>query len=102
MQKEKIYIAGPIANNPDYIAQFDAAEKRLRGWGGVFPINPARNQGDTYKDYIDIGLFELQHSDTIYLLKGWEKSTGARLEKAYAEAVGLRIIYEEEENGTEG
>jgi hypothetical protein len=32
--------------------------------------------------------------EAIYLLKGYEYSPGARLEKRYAETVGLKIIEE--------
>lgn len=92
----KIYIAGAISNNPDYMEQFKAAEERLRA-AGYEVFNPARNQGYTYKEYIDIGLFELAHCDSIYLLKGWEESAGATLECKYAETVGLNVHTQEEE-----
>ena len=90
----KVYIAGAITNNPDYQEQFGAAEKRLKAQGhDVF--NPARNQGYTYREYINMGLFELMHCDAIYLLKGYENSTGATLEHDYARTVGIKIMLEE-------
>lgn len=87
----KVYISGAITNNPNYFNQFGETEGKLIAKGHNV-INPARNQGYTYKEYIDIGLFELMHCDAIYMLEGWEESTGARLEYEYAVAVGLEVL----------
>lgn len=90
----KVYIAGAISNNNMYLTQFENAETYLQSLGYT-PLNPVKHIGFDYKDYIDMGLAELSKCDVIYLLKGWENSKGARLEKQYAETVGLEITYEE-------
>lgn len=61
---------------------------------GYAVLNPVKNLGFSYKDYIDMSLCELSKCDVIYMLKGWQESTGANLEYAYADTVGLEIIFE--------
>ena len=89
----KIYIAGAITNNPNYEKQFSEAENRLLEQGHAV-INPVKNLGFDYKEYIDMGLNELMRCDAIYLMEGWEKSSGANLEYNYAVTVGLQVFEE--------
>jgi len=100
--KTKIYLAGPMTgyNNYNYDAFF-AAEKELERSFIVF--NPARNPTQSsYAEYIKKGIEMLVQCDAIYLLKGWEKSTGACLERHIAQVLGIFVYREwEKETGEE-
>ncbi|MDU1197483.1 DUF4406 domain-containing protein [Kluyvera ascorbata] len=93
----KIYISGPMSglvefNRPSFM--FAAA--KLTGRGHV-ALNPAvLPDGLTQPQYMDICLAMLRCAHAIYLLDGWEKSAGARAEKALAEKLRLEIIYQSE------
>lgn len=87
----KVYIAGKVTNNPDYINQFAEAEEELKASGHTV-LNPVKNKGFSYKDCIDMGLCELMKCDGIYMLDGWIGSSGARLEYLYALVTGMVIV----------
>lgn len=90
---KKVYIAGKISGNPDYVSQFKSAEKLIADKGFI-PVNPVQTVVKTYKEYIMDGLLLLSNCDYIYLIDGWETSLGANLEKVFAETVGIkRIIF---------
>ena len=91
----KVYISGAITNDPNYKKKFRRAEK-LWEKKGVEVVNPAKNKGENYKEYIETGIFQLMNCNTIYMLKGWEDSKGARLEHRIAEKCGYNIIYEKD------
>lgn len=93
----KVYISGKITGNPYYKDDFKEAEEELREFGHE-PVNPAAvyDEGNcsTYKDCIDHDLELLATCDAIYMLRGWRKSAGARLEHQYAQTTGMWIAHQ--------
>lgn len=114
----KIYVAGPMTGyaNFNYPA-FHAASQMLRD-KGHFVFSPAeRDMERDGKDWGELGQtwnqaeikaqgFDLRtalgddlawicaEAEGVYMLKGWEKSSGAGAEWATAKALGLEIWYE--------
>uniref|UniRef100_UPI003A94B0BD DUF4406 domain-containing protein n=1 Tax=Salmonella enterica TaxID=28901 RepID=UPI003A94B0BD len=88
-----VYIAGPMTGLPDFnrAAFHSASDFLIKSDQTV--LNPASlPDGLAERDYMAIGLSMLNAADCIYLLRGWEKSAGARTELALAEKLGLLII----------
>jgi hypothetical protein len=112
----KIYLAGGMRGYPKFNAlAFDAAAAKLRAEGHEV-FSPSENsvnlfgesvrnnaEGDEGKMggdemtiartvfHLDLTYICLQ-ADAVALLPGWEKSRGARAERATADALGLKVI----------
>ena len=91
-----VYLSGPITGNDNYAEDFAKWERILKESGDA-PINPAKlGLGLNETSYMPICLQMLEQADAIFLLPGWEKSRGAKLEKAYAEYQKKGIMYADE------
>jgi nucleoside 2-deoxyribosyltransferase len=92
-----IYIAGPMTGIPEFnFPAFHAAAATLRAYGYEV-VSPAEIPAEADKPwdyYMRKDLAEMLKCDTIYLLRGWDKSKGACLEKHIAEALGMMVIFE--------
>lgn len=101
-----IYISIPITGHNEN-AQRKKAEEIQNIFGRDRSLNPFElsellettfqqcGLGDpSYKDYLLNDISCLKHCDAIFLCEGWEESPGCRAEKAFAEAIGLKIMYQ--------
>lgn len=91
----RVYISGAISNVANYKKIFNEAEKKLKKVGYV-PVNPAKNitivSEATYDEYMHLCYAEMEICQGIFFLNNWKKSRGARIEKKYAEKIGLKEI----------
>jgi len=110
-QNPKVYCAGPMSGYPDYNFSAFFAASELLEQQGYTAINPAQLDIDAgyplerlklltpeefqefLKGAMKRDLEAIQGCDALVLLPGWEKSKGARAERAVAEWAGLRIGY---------
>ena len=95
----KIYISGPISgHNPDIVkARFDKVKKIFEG-GPYEPVSPLENglpDTATYDEHMLRDLEMLSECDAVYMLKGWERSKGCKVEFAHAVANKITIIFEQ-------
>lgn len=88
-----VYIAGPMKgkknmNRPAFYEAQDALEDH-----GYLVLNPAKLPvGMDEKAYMPICLHMIEKADVVAMMNGWKDSAGARLERAYAEYQGKRIV----------
>jgi len=103
--RARIYIAGPIANTDDFVARFTTARREVNalGYTPVCPIELNGVDKDSRKEdaanrrtYLINDIRALLECDGIYLLRNWEHSRGARLEKLIADGLDLTVLYQEE------
>ncbi|MDR1529002.1 MAG: DUF4406 domain-containing protein [Burkholderiales bacterium] len=91
----RIYISGPMTGLPGCnFATFNAAAARLRLLGYEV-VNPAELNTDPETDWhtaLRKDLQALLTCDTLALLGGWQKSSGAHLEMHVAHRVGMDIV----------
>lgn len=101
----KIYISGAISDLEE-----QATRKRFReaqeGWKALgFPVINPFDLYDEAKNYyasesiawgkmMRLDLKALEECQTIYMLKGWENSPVARIEREFAMRLRLEVIYE--------
>ena len=97
------YISGPITGHDDYLEQFKEAESKLRLEGHTV-VNPAwimepfAKTDARHEDFMEACLRLMGHSESIYMLNGWETSKGAMMEYKEAQKLGLWIRMEKEVN----
>jgi hypothetical protein len=112
----KCYIAGPMRGykNFNFDAFDDAAidmteeghvainpaamDRLYEGWANYPPLDLKVDQRlkerCMRRDLEAIFDLRPENGDFVYMLKGWEQSSGALVEKALAEFLGLGVIYQ--------
>lgn len=89
---KKVYLAGKITGDPDYREKFQRVQEELEKKRYIV-LNPAvLPAGMSNEEYMTICFAMLSVADMLVLLPDWKDSPGARLERAYAEYVGMEIM----------
>lgn len=93
----RVYISGPITGMPGLNqAAFSEVEKTLYalGYSPVNPFSVCANIGSnpTWRDYMRKDIQALCRCDKIFLLPGWWKSKGARIEWILSKILGIDTI----------
>lgn len=94
-----IYVSGGISGRPpqEYNAHFASAATRLEAQGYEV-INPLYNglpEDASWHQHMRADIRLLTYCQEIYMLAGWERSTGASAEHALAIALGMAVHYEQ-------
>ena len=92
----RVYISGKIAGLPAEAARrkFRRTARELEAWGCV-AVNPFENglpADASWEEHMAADLVMLAECDAIYMLEDWEESKGARLERCFAERLGIAQI----------
>lgn len=102
-ERPKVYISGPITGRGavEYKIDFNSAELWLTGLGYdvINPVSYDIIEDGTWEDYMKRDLKMLMDCDYIYMLDGWERSKGARMEIYIATELGIKILLLDE-NGS--
>jgi len=105
---KRVYIAGPMTGYPNHnVAAFDAAKDQLATEGVVVVSPPDITRANpqpgihsdgsidpaAYKALVKLDLVMMLECDEVVVLSGWERSKGARLEIAVAQACGIPVLW---------
>lgn len=100
--KNIIFLSGPITGRTDYMSRFAERETILRELGYLV-VNPARICAQfqptdmfTHDQYCDITVGIMKNCNTIYMMRGWEESTGCCRELKEAIKRGMTVEFEDE------
>lgn len=90
-----IYISGPVSGISNYKENFLKVKKLLESKGfKTLSILDVPCLGDgcfTWSDCMKVAITLLEKCDKIYLMDGWQQSSGARIEKIWAERTNKGI-----------
>lgn len=93
----KIYLSAPISGR-DYrevVLDFKVAERQIRAISDFLPVSPLDNSlpiNTPWEAHMLRDLEVLSTCDAVLMLPGWRCSAGCRIEKIFAERIGLQVF----------
>jgi hypothetical protein len=99
MKLNKIYISGQITGLTfaDAYSNFEFAEKYINSLTNHISVNPMKLEhahDQSWESFMLEDIKALFFCDGIYMLKNWEQSKGAKIERSIALEMGIEIIYQ--------
>ena len=93
MRRRLLYLAGPVTGRPHRNASTFAQAQHLAERAGFAACNPLAFVPVTasWPTAMTRCLWHLTLCDAVQLLPGWQHSRGARLERAWAQLLGLPV-----------
>lgn len=89
----KVYIAGKITGDDDYVDKFYSYETDVSKLYEVV-LNPADlPSGMAPADYMRICFAMIDTADAVMFIPDWEQSEGAKLEHQYCKYIGKPVLY---------
>jgi len=97
-----VYVAGPIGDSTDFRERFAQGKLEVQslGYNAVTPVDVCSNStheghcGHTWRDHMNGDIRTLLNCEGIYMLRNWEHSRGARLEKLIADGLDMFVLYQ--------
>ena len=91
----KVYLSGPISENPDAFELFADAEADVIAWADEV-INPmVLGVEEDWSLVMREAITLMMKADAIYMLRGWGASKGAILERFLAQELDMPVFYQE-------
>lgn len=92
--KKKIYIAGKITGDPDFVNKFKRVKDHFEKLGYIV-LNPAELPGGMSPgDYLRICFAMIDTADLVYFMPDYIFSLGAEVEIKYCAYIGKTVIFE--------
>jgi len=94
---KKIYISGKISGiEAKAPTIFKKAEDVLisQGWEPINPMTIQHKENSNWVDFMKNDIKALFDCDSIFMLKNWKRSKGARLELNIAKKLQMNVIFE--------
>lgn len=92
----KLYVAGRISDEKDYVAKFAKACDEVRQMGCI-PVNPCdleHNHGKTWAEFMVSDIKAMLDCDGVYALRDWDRSRGATIEVELARSLGKQLVFQ--------
>tara|TARA_Y100000310_G_C20553780_1_gene749479 strand:- start:23 stop:346 length:324 start_codon:yes stop_codon:yes gene_type:complete len=91
----KVYLSGPISDNPEAVELFEEGEQDVLLWAEEV-LNPmVLGEVEEWPLVMREAITLMLEADAVYMLRGWGASKGAILERFLAQELEIPVFYQE-------